>query len=346
MMNMKYAGKTILITGAGGCIGSAIAKCLIGFDPRLLVLLDRSEHSLYQIEQELNSIPNCPRYTPILGDVCDESLLADIFETCRPDIVFHSAAFKHVPLLEANPFEAVRNNIFGTLSLAKAAVDHEIAKMVVISTDKAANPQSILGVTKRIAELVSLRCSGVRNQISVIRLGNVLGSPGSVVPLFLKQISQGGPVTVTHPEVSRCFLTLNDAVELILAAGSLEGYREIFVPKLGDPIKIVDLARHLIREAGLVPEKDMPIVFTGHRPGDKITEEFASTSESLRATCDSRFWRIEGSDIKDNFEVLISALGDSLSSRNLPGLVEILCRLVPEYQPSELLRGALDRSLF
>ncbi len=345
-MGASYSGKTVLLTGAGGCIGSAIVKNLTSCGPRLLVLLDRSEQNLYNIQTEFAAIPGCSPCAPILGDICDSALLAEIFETHRPQIVFHSAAFKHVPLLEANPFEAVRNNVFGTLSLAKAAVDHEIANMVVISTDKAANPQSILGVTKRIAELVSLRCSGVRNQIKVIRLGNVLGSPGSVVPLFLKQISQGGPVTVTHPEASRCFLTLNDAVELILAAGSLEGYGKIFVPKLGDPVKIIDLARHLIREAGLVPEKDIPIVFAGHRPGDKITEEFASTSESLIPSSDSRFWRIRGSGIKDNFEVLISALANSLSSRDLSGLVEILCRLVPEYQPSVLMRGALDRSLF
>jgi FlaA1/EpsC-like NDP-sugar epimerase len=345
-MDATYSGKTVLVTGAGGCIGSAIAKTLARFDPRLLILLDRSEYNLYSVQSEFASIPNCAANSLILGDICDGKLLADLFEIHRPDIIFHSAAFKHVPLLETNPFEAVRNNIFGTLSLAKAAVDHNVQEMITISTDKAVNPQSILGVSKRIAELVSLRYSSVRNQISVIRLGNVLGSPGSVVPLFLRQISRGGPVTVTHPEVSRYFLTLNDAVELIMTAASLEGHGTIFVPKLADPVRIIDLARHLIREAGLEPNKDISIVLTGLRHGDKLTEEFASAGESLSVSSDPRIWRINRLRIEDNFEVLISALAESLSSRDLPTLLEILRRLVPEYQPSELVRGAMDRSPF
>jgi FlaA1/EpsC-like NDP-sugar epimerase len=345
-MEAIYSGKTILVTGACGCIGSAITKALSRLDPRLLILLDRSEYNLYSIQTELASIPNCAAHSLILGDISDGALLDEIFEAHRPEIIFHSAAFKHVPLLEANPFEAVRNNIFGTLSLVKAAYEHGAPRMITISTDKAANPQSVLGVSKRVAELISLRGTSERSQINAIRLGNVLGSPGSVVPVFLQQISHGGPVTVSHPEISRYFLTLGDAVELILATGGIEGYGEIFVPKLADPVKIIDLARRLTREAGLAPDKDIPIVFTGLRPGDKITEEFVSTTESLSASSDSRFWRINGSGIKDNFEVLISALADSLSCRDLSGLVEILCRLVPEYQPSELLREALERSLF
>jgi FlaA1/EpsC-like NDP-sugar epimerase len=345
-MEAIYSGKTILVTGAGGCIGSAITKALLRLDPRLLILLDRSEYNLYSIQTELASIPNCAAHSLILGDVGDGALLDEIFEAHRPDIIFHSAAFKHVPLLEANPFEAVRNNIFGTLALVKATFEHGAPRMITISTDKAANPQSVLGVSKRIAELISLRGTSESSQINAIRLGNVLGSPGSVVPVFLQQISHGGPVTVSHPEISRYFLTLGDAIELILATGGIEGYGEIFVPKLGDPVKIIDLARQLTSEAGLTPDKDIPIVFTGLRPGDKITEEYVSTTESLSASSDSRFWRINGSGIKDNFEVLISALADSLFSRDLSGLVEILCRVVPEYQPSELLREALDRSLF
>jgi FlaA1/EpsC-like NDP-sugar epimerase len=310
-----------------------------------LILLDHSEYNLYQIQHELDAIPNPAPYSLILGDICDESLLAEIFETNRPDIIFHSAAYKHVPLLEINPFEAIRNNIIGTHSLAKAAIGNNIAKMITISTDKVANSQSVLGVSKRVAEFVSLRWGNATSQINVIRLGNVLGSPGSVVPLFLQQISRGGPVTVTHPEISRYFLTLNDAVELILTAASFEGCGEIYAPKLGEPVRIIDLGRHLIREAGLEPDKDIQIVFTGLRPGDKLTEEFISTGESLVPSPDSRLWRINGS-VTDavNIDASMAGIQDSLYRRDLPTLIETLCQLVPEYHPSDVLLDLVNHA--
>jgi FlaA1/EpsC-like NDP-sugar epimerase len=344
-MEAIYSGKTILVTGACGFIGSAIAKALLRLDPRLLILLDHSEFNIYTTQLELTAIPNPAPYDLILGDICDGPLLAEIFQKHRPDIVIHSAAFKHVPLLETNPFEAIRNNVIGTLSLAKTAVQHNTAKMLTISTDKAVNPQSILGASKRVAELVSLRWSSKRSHMNVIRLGNVLGSPGSVVPLFLHQISRGGPVTVTHPEVSRYFVILGDAVELILAAGRLKGCGEVYVPKLGEPVKIIDLARHLIREAGLEPEKDIPIVFAGLRPGDKITEEFVSTGESLIPCLDSRFSRIDSSGtIAGNCDDSIAELQASCSRRDLPALLQVLSRLVPEYWPSESLFSQMKQS--
>jgi FlaA1/EpsC-like NDP-sugar epimerase len=343
-MDALYSGKTILVTGAGGCIGSAITKSLLKFGPRLLILLDNSEYHLYAIQLELAAIPSCSPYVIILGDVCDGRLLADVFERHRPDIIFHSAAFKHVGILETNPFEAIRNNTIGALSLAKAAVQYEAANLLVISTDKAVNPCNVLGVSKRMAELVSIRWGSVRTRINVLRLANIFGSPGSVVPLFLQQISQGGPVTVSHPEVRRYFVPLNDAVDLVLRAAGLAGNAEIFLPKLGEPIKILDLARRLIHEATVESGKTIPIVFTGLRPGDKMTEDFLSAADSVIPTSDSRLGRIGSPSIAPgDFDASMAELLESLSNRDLSRLLAILCRLVPEYQPSELLLGMASR---
>jgi FlaA1/EpsC-like NDP-sugar epimerase len=339
------SGKTMLLTGACGCIGSAITKALVKHDPRLLILLDHSELHLYQMRLDLSATPNCAPYSLILGDVCNGALIDELLDRYRPDYIFHFAAFKHVPLLESSPFEAVRNNIIGASVIVRAAVEHKIGKTITISTDKAASPQSILGVSKRVAELISLRWNNPTSQICAIRLANVLGSPGSVVPLFLQQISHRGPVTVTHPGASRYFLTLGDTVELILAAAAQEKGGEVFVPSLGDPVKIVDLARHLIREAGLEPEKDVPIIFTGLRPGDKMTEEFASSGESITPTSDPRLGRIVASrSIPLEFDDLIAELTEYESRRDLPALLEVLCRLVPEYRPSETLADSLNHA--
>lgn len=344
-MNATNSGRTILLTGAGGCIGSALAKTIVTSDPRLLILLDHSEHNLHQIQIELAAIPGCAAHIPILGDICDGALLTEIFKRYRPDIVYHSAAFKHVPLMETNPVAVVRNNVLGTSILAKAADEHEVARLIMISTDKAVNPQSVMGASKRVAELVLLRWSNARSQMKVVRLGNVRGSQGSVVPLFLQQISRGGPVTVTHPDVSRYFLTLSEAVELVLAAAPLEGGGSIFIPELGEPVKILDLARHLIRTAGFEPEKDIPIIFTGLRPGDKMAEELVSARESLEPSPDRRLYRVSSPGMSPGgFDAAITELAESVHQRDLAALLEMLCRMVPEYRPSESLLGLLNRS--
>jgi len=344
-MDATYSGKTILVTGAGGCIGSAITKALVRLAPRCLILLDNSEYNLYQIQLELTAIPSCPPTASILGDICDGNLMGELFERHQPNIVFHAAAFKHLSILEANPFEAVRNNTVGTWSLAKLAARYETARLLVISTDKAVNPHSVLGASKRMAEQVSLRWSSATSQINVIRLGNILGAPGSVVPLFLQQICVGGPVTVTHPEVRRYFLTLDDAVDLVLRAASLDGSGQIFVPQLGEPLKILDLARHLIGQAAAEAAKDISILFTGLRPGDKMTEEFISKGESLDPTADGRLLQIGPSAIAPSgFDASMADLVDSLSKRDLPKLLDVLCRSVPEYRPSELLLGLANHS--
>jgi len=343
--NTTDSGRTILLTGAGGCIGAALAKVIITSNPRLVILLDHSELNLHQIQTELAAIAGRVPPIAILGDVCDGALLTDIFATYRPEIIYHAAAFKHVPLMETNPIAAVRNNSMGTGLLAELAVKYEATSLLLISTDKAVNPHSVMGASKRVAELVLLRWTGPRTQMKVVRLGNVLGSPGSVVPLFLQQISRGGPVTVTHPDISRYFLTLSEAVELVLAAASLEGGGSIFIPGLGCPVKILDLATHLIRTAGFEPEKDIPIVFTGLRAGDKMVEELASAHESPEPTSDGRLHRASSLKMSpDGFDAAMRELAVSVCQRDVASLLEALCRMVPEYRPSDTVLGFRKRS--
>lgn len=345
LMTRPYAGKTVLLTGAGGCIGSALTKALVKFGPRSLVLLDSSEQNLHEIQLELASIPNCATFIPILGNICDDALLTEVFKRHRPEIVYHSAAFKHVPLMEMNPVEAIRNNAMGTFMVSEVSKDHRVETLVMISTDKAVNPCCIMGASKRIAELVLLQGSTARCEMKSIRLGNVLGSHGSVVPLFHRQISRGGPVTVTQPGVTRYFLNLSDAVELILAVGGLEGGGGIFIPDMGEPVKIIDLARQMIREAGLEPEKDISIVFTGLREGDKMTEQLMSAREISEPTSDPRLRRVCCPSISPTkFDTAISELAESVRLRDLCALVKAVCQLVPEYRPSTTLLGLSSRS--
>ena len=334
---------SILLTGAGGSIGSALATAITASDPRLLVLLDHSESNLHRIESELSTLGSA-EHVPILGDVGDPALLADIFDRYRPDIVYHAAAFKHVPLMEANPVATVRNNAIGTFNLAKAANEYQLPRLIMISTDKAVNPLSVMGASKRVAELALLRWSNTRSPMKVLRLGNVLGSEGSVVPLFREQISRGGPVTVTHPEVSRYFLTMADAVRLVLAMDTLEAGGGIFVPEMKEPVKIVDLARNLIRAAGLQPEQDIKIEFTGLRPGDKMAEELVSANEYAKASSVSGIHRVIGPEVLPrSFDNLMKELEDGCARRDPAKVLEALCKLVPEYRPSELV-VSLSRS--
>jgi FlaA1/EpsC-like NDP-sugar epimerase len=337
--------KTVLLTGAGGWIGSALAKAIASVSPRFLILLDNSEGNLHQIRTELAAVANSASHTAILGDVSDRALIAEIFETHRPQIIYHAAAFKHVPLMEINPIAAVRNNGVGTARLARAACEQEAEKFIMISTDKAVNPRSVMGASKRVAELALERCRGGRCEMKAVRLGNVLGAYGSVVPLFLEQIARGGPVTVADPEASRYFLTLNEAVELILGAAELTDGDGIFVPELGEPIKIVELARQLILRAGRKPEIEIPISFSGLRPGDKLTEELASNSETLKPTGDARLSRVSGSSVSPaEFDVAIAKLAEDVGARDINSLLKTLCRLVPEYEPSETVLQQLRRA--
>jgi len=336
-MTLPFTDRCVLLTGAGGSIGSALAKEIIKHHPRALLLLDLSEGNLHQIDTELSGVPAGEVRSAILGDIGDEALLAEIFEERKPDTVIHAAAFKHVPLMEWNPIAAVRNNSLGTNLLAKMARAYGAGMFVMVSTDKAVNPHSVMGASKRVAELALLRWSTAASPMRAVRLGNVLGSQGSVAPRFQQQIAGGGPVTVTHPEVNRYFLSMEEAVELLLLAARLDGERGIFVPDPGEPVRIVDLAARLIKDAGISRTGTIPMVITGLRPGDKMTEEFVSKRESVDSTDRGRLRLIKSPQpADDEFDSAMAALRESVERRDVAGLLDGLRRLVPEYKPSDV----------
>jgi FlaA1/EpsC-like NDP-sugar epimerase len=339
------SGRRIVVTGAGGSIGSALAKAVIRLKPRLLILLDHSERNLHEIDLELATMIGRNSHKSVLGDICDANLLSEIFQCYRPETVYHAAAFKHVPLMENNPFAAVRNNALGTARLAKIAQAEGVARLVMVSTDKAVNPISIMGASKRVAELALLNSNNPNSRMSAVRLANVLGSQGSVLPTFLNQISRGGPITVTHPDVSRYFLTIGEAVELILLTSELEERGGIFVPQVGGPIKILDMAIELIKHNRTESRKDIPVTFTGLRPGDKMSEEFLSQDESTEPTNDPRLMRVKTREIPPGiFDNQLTDLSRGVDERNLPAMIEALCRIIPEYRPTELLSPATHGS--
>jgi FlaA1/EpsC-like NDP-sugar epimerase len=335
------SGKIILITGAGGCIGSALAKRLLQSGAKLVLLLDHSEQNLYEIHTALSADAGSPVQVPILGDISDKALLDELLEKYRPDAIFHAAAFKHVPLMEANPIAVIRNNILGTWTLANAALRHGVGQLLMISTDKAVNPLGVMGAAKRVAELLLLRLSDTRTRMSSLRLGNVLGSNGSVVPLFQQQVARGGPVTVTHPDSFRYFLSLTETVDLILATANLnEG--ALFIPDLGAPVRILDLANSLIAEAGRRAD-EIEIVFTGLRPGDKLSEDLVSAAEWLEPTTHAKLQKIDGPQPPPRrLDSAMQTFSEAVRTRNLPALLEVLCDVVPEYQPSETLLSLLS----
>jgi len=343
--NDAISGKTILLTGAGGSIGSALAHALIAFEPLSLLLLDNSERGLFDLDMDLNALRSGTEHVPILGDIRDAELLLEIFEKHRPAVILHAAALKHVPLMEVNPIAAVQTNAFGTTALAKAAATFQVSKLVMVSTDKAVNPRSVMGASKRVAELALLRQTTERSCMTSIRLGNVLGSQGSVVPIFERQIADGGPVTVTHPDASRYFLTIEDAVELILAALGVEGKGKVLIPQLGQPMKIIDLAHKIIKESGFIPETEIPITLIGLRPGDKLSENFVNDYEFVEQTSDPRLFAVKSLEIVPyEFDLRIRELDESVNRRDIVRVVETLRKIVPEYEPSEMILRLLGDS--
>ncbi|MEJ2008304.1 MAG: SDR family NAD(P)-dependent oxidoreductase [Acidobacteriota bacterium] len=336
------AGKTILVTGAGGSIGSLLAKTIVQGGAGLAILLDTSAGDLRRLCEELSTLPGRTEYVSIPGDICHADLLNNLFERYCPEIVFHAAALKYVPLLEKDPLAAVRTNTLGTYAVAEAAVRHRTARMVFISTDKAVSPVSMLGASKRLAELVILALNTSATRVNCIRFGNVLGSQGSVVPLFEEQIRRKGPLTVTHPEVNRYFLTGEEAVLLALAAASFEEGGSLLVPRLGEPIRIVELAQYLIRRAGLIPDKDIEIVFTELRPGDKMAEELIAPFESREPAVDGLLDRVATPGItREKLAAWIAGLNECVESNDAEAAVARVCKMLPEYRPSPALREFL-----
>ncbi|WP_036203190.1 polysaccharide biosynthesis protein [Ureibacillus sinduriensis] len=277
----KLTDKVILVTGAGGSIGSEICRQVMKFSPKQLLLLGHGENSIYSIHLELmeNYQETSTQFIPIIADIRDRNRIFEIVKSYRPDVIYHAAAHKHVPLMEYNPWEAVKNNVFGTKNVADAAHEYGVSNFVLISTDKAVNPPNVMGSTKRIAEMIIQNLSTIsKTNFAAVRFGNVLGSRGSVVPRFKAQIAAGGPVTVTHPEMTRYFMTIPEAARLVLQAGTLARGGEVFVLDMGEPVKIVDLAKNLIRLSGFT-EDEIKIEFTGIRPGEKMYEELLKPEE-------------------------------------------------------------------
>ncbi len=283
---MEYvSGQVILVTGGGGSIGSELCRQIAKHQPRQLIIFDIYENNAYELQQELKRDYPGMDLVVLIGSVRNTHRIESVFEKYRPDIVYHAAAHKHVPLMEDSPDEAIKNNVFGTYKTAVAADKYGARRFVLISTDKAVNPTNIMGASKRMCEMVIQMMNGhSRTDFVAVRFGNVLGSSGSVIPLFKKQIAAGGPVTVTHPDIIRYFMTIQEAVSLVLQAGAYAKGGEIFVLDMGEPVKILDMARNLIRLSGYVPDVDIPIVFTGLRPGEKLYEELLMREEGLQDT--------------------------------------------------------------
>ncbi|HEY5659975.1 MAG TPA: nucleoside-diphosphate sugar epimerase/dehydratase, partial [Gaiellaceae bacterium] len=308
----KYlAGETVLVTGAGGSIGSELCRQIARVGPARLVLVEQSESALFDIERELIDDRGFRAAATVLGDCGDRAKMSQVFERYRPSVVFHAAAYKHVALLEANPLEAVRNNSLATRVLADVAVEYGAARFVLVSTDKAANPKNLLGQSKALCEWI-VESYGHRDEVKTrfvaVRFGNVLNSSGSVIPIFRRQIERGGPVTVTHPEMTRYFMTIPEAVSLIVQAGAIGGRGQVYVLDMGEPVKILDLARNMIRLSGKEPETGIPIAFVGVRPGEKLHEELWTDGETVGPTSHPKILRAARSPI--DVEWLEDQLGE------------------------------------
>ncbi len=329
--------KVVLVTGGGGSIGSELCRQIVREQPKMLVVLDIYENTAYDLQQELKfNYPEADlRF--VIGSVRDLHRLDVIFEKYHPQIVFHAAAHKHVPLMEHSPNEAIKNNVFGTYNVALTAEKFQAEKFVLISTDKAVNPTNIMGASKRICEMIiQTMAKHSETEFVAVRFGNVLGSHGSVIPLFEKQIKAGGPVTVTHPDIIRFFMTIPEAVGLVLQAGAYAKGGEIFVLDMGEPMKILDLAKNMIRMSGYVPDEDIKIEFTGLRPGEKLYEEVLMDEEGLQDT-ENKLIHI-GQPIQLNEEVFFEQLRElrEATRKDLPTIKEVVSKIVPTYTPQEL----------
>ncbi|MCU0652653.1 MAG: polysaccharide biosynthesis protein [Candidatus Pacebacteria bacterium] len=327
-------GKTVMITGAAGSIGSELCRQVAKFDPEKLVVLDQDETGVFNMENELKKFFPGLSVAPMVADIQNRGRIFEIFREYKPQIVFHAAAYKHVPLMEANSGEAVRNNIFGTKNVGEAAIEHGARNFIFISTDKAINPTSVMGATKRIGEMVCQYLNGKgETRFVSVRFGNVLGSRGSVIPIFRAQIKRGGPVEVTHPEMKRYFMLTSEACLLVMQAGAMGAGGEVFVLDMGQPIKILDLAKEMIKLSGFEPDKDIPIVYIGIRPGEKLFEELLTAQENARATSSNKIFvarlaEVDSSSLERELERMVKG---PAAADNEACYKESLKRLVPNY---------------
>jgi FlaA1/EpsC-like NDP-sugar epimerase len=333
-------GRCVLVTGAGGSIGAELCRLIRRYGPERIVLYERNETPLYEIEHELKHSNDPAGIFAVLGDIRDESHLHAVFDVHRPQVVFHAAAYKHVPMLEAHPWKAVENNILGTAALVRTAAFFNVERFVLVSTDKAVRPANVMGASKRVAEMIALNhnaCRATRTQFMAVRFGNVVGSSGSVVPLFMKQIAAGGPVTVTHPQVTRFFMTIREACRLILQAGAIGQGGEVFVLDMGTPIRIEDMARDLIRLSGFEPDVDIHIKYIGLRPGEKLTEELMADSENMVRTTHPKIYVLKGAACDMSLlNGKISELEAFAEARDPLSIRQKLVEIVPDFRPAML----------
>jgi FlaA1/EpsC-like NDP-sugar epimerase len=339
LIGSYLSGRDVLVTGAGGSIGSELCRQICRFDPKTIILFERSESPLYEIDLELRRDCHGPTIVPVLGDIRDKDHLRKVFESMRPQSVFHAAAYKHVPMLEIQPWNALDNNITGTLNLVDVAHEFGAERFVLVSTDKAVRSANVMGATKRIAEMIALNrngCEASRTRFMAVRFGNVIGSVGSVAPLFKNQIESGGPVTVTHPDVTRYFMTIREASQLILQAGAMGEGGEIFILDMGTPVKIVDMARDLIRLSGFEPDVDIKIEFIGLRPGEKLYEELITDDENAQPTPHPKILMIRGSSCDlDLLNEKIQDLSSLVQSQDPLRIRSKLREIVPDYTPTD-----------
>jgi FlaA1/EpsC-like NDP-sugar epimerase len=350
-ISSKLNGKTILITGAAGSIGSEITRQVLSFNPKKIIVLDQAETPLHNLRLEINNLNEKVQIRNVLADVRNKVALEKVFEKYNPSVVYHAAAYKHVPLMEENPSQAVYTNVLGTKNLADLSIKYGVERFVMVSTDKAVNPSSVMGASKRIAEkYVQTLHEKFREENTEIvtkfittRFGNVLGSNGSIVPLFSKQILEGGPLTITHPDIIRYFMTIPEACQLVLEAGAMGKGGEIFIFDMGQPVKIIDLAKKMIRLAGFVPYKDIDIKIIGLRPGEKLYEELLNDTSKTLATHNEKI--LIAQEIQDNFKLIHAAtinLLESIEEISNEEIVASMKKIVPEFKSMNSVFQTLD----
>jgi len=328
----KYLdGKNVLVSGASGSIGSELCKQILKFNPKALVALDQDETGLFWLKRRIEDA----RLIPVVGNIRDDNKIDHLFQDFKPFVVFHAAAYKHVPVMEEHPDEAVKNNVFGTLAMGEASIKYGVEKFILVSTDKAVNPTSVMGATKRLAEKVVVELNKKdHTQFAAVRFGNVLGSRGSVIPIFREQIIKGGPVEVTHPDIKRYFMVTSEAVLLILQAGAMAKGGEVFVLDMGEPIRILDLAKEMIRLSGFEPDTDIPIMFTGLRRGEKLYEELLTAEEGLDSTCHKKISKarlnLKNGELPED---LVKLKGLCEGGKN-EEIISLIRDMIPTYNPA------------